>query len=395
LAANVVSYGDSPTQRLFKKVSMFYDLCPEKGLFPAKESGSTHLMSFKGMNSTFYIGSSRSAVFGRGETVHRCHLSEYPSFDKGNPGRAEEIMSEVGQAVPLNGIITVESSPLMRGDALYNLYFGAKSRENNFKPFFFPWWLADDYFLGSGYERCPDEDVEIQLFNAHDKYQDEEAFSRNAEAMAKSLFNMDITITDERIRWRRYKIRELGKKFWREYPEDDQSCWLNPEEMIFSREAIDRLHRRKMPPIDFRVTEQMNVWEYPDGAELYVIGADPAQGLPQSDFSAASILKVSTGTKVASIRGLFPVDVFAGILANIGKEYNNALLAVENNAHGVAVNTWLENMGYPNMYWRTDDKGRPTNIGWITSGNQFGRGTRDPMIDEFERAVRSGAYNTY
>lgn len=374
LAANVVSYGDVPTSKLLKKVQMFYDLCPRKNFFPMINHDTDHLVSFPRMNSSFFIGTSRASVLGRGETIHRCHLSEFASYNKSNPGRAEEIIAEVGQSVPMKtGVLTIESTPYSRGDAFYNIYFGAKSHENNFHAFFFPWWWAGDYFiLDNDVQETHQEDRESNL-----ELTDEEVF----------LCEMN-HLTHDQLRWRRYKIRELGKKFFREYPEDDQSCWLNPESMIFDRPAIDRNLRMKVPQLEFRPAEQLTVWQLPEPC-LYVIGVDPASGLARGDWSTASIIRADNGMEVAAIRGKFPVDTFSTILAQVGKEYNYALIGVENSGHGVAVLKYLENMGYPNIYCSYTDEGKMKAVGWTTSAT-----SRPKMIDDFDTALRSGAFRT-
>lgn len=69
----------------------------------------------------------------------------------------------------------------------------------------------------------------------------------------------------------------------------------------------------------------------------YVIGADPAEGNPTSDDSAATVLDVDTGEEVASLRGKFEPGVFAGYLDTIGVWYNKAPVMVERNNHGHAV----------------------------------------------------------
>jgi hypothetical protein len=374
ISSVVVSHGDKPTRRLFSKVHLFHKGCPRKNFFPNALHDAENLLTFPVLNSSFHVETAKSRIIGRGDTIHRCLLSEFPMYDIGQPGRCEEIFSEIGQSVPMKqGVLTVESTPYMKNDEFYKLYFGAKEGDNNFTPFFFPWWLADDYFITpEDVDEKHKEDIDLKL-DSDPRYPNEEFLVKE-----KGL-------SLDQIRWRRYKIRELGHRFWREYPEDDQSCWLNPESMVFDKTAIERLMVIRQAPLEQRPSDFLTIWERPTGNETYVIGADVAEGLPQGDFSAARILKASNGSFVGSIRGKMPIDIFAGILFRVGIEYNTALLAVENSPHGIGVLTLLQNMGYPNLFWTMDEAGRPIKPGWVTSHT-----SRPLMIDHFDLGLRSG-----
>ena len=375
LTSVVVSHTDFATKRLFNKARMFYDLCPEKNFFPIASRDAENLLYFDKLKSSYYVATAKAKVILKGDTVHRLHLSELAFYDMSNPGRAQDILEEAHEVVPIkHGVLIVESTPNYKNDTFYNLYFGAKYHHNNYKAFFFPWWFADDYKIKNkdvpeGFERDKDENIEL------------------TEEEKDLIFQHNLN--NDQIRWRRFKIREQGNKFWRQHPENDASCWVNPESMIFDKDAIDRLMRQRIKPLDFRPVEQMFIWETPDKSEVYVVGADVAEGLMHGNYSTASIVKVSNGTEVAHIRGKFPVEVCAAILARVGKEYNNALIGVEINQHGMTVLNILNRIGYPNMYWASDDKGRPQKLGWSTNVV-----TRPQMIDEFDRALRVGSFRT-
>lgn len=76
----------------------------------------------------------------------------------------------------------------------------------------------------------------------------------------------------------------------------------------------------------------------------YVIGADPAEGNPTSDDSAATILGAVRGhqlEEVGRLRGKFEPATFASYLDQLGVYFNRAGLLVERNNHGHAVLLWL------------------------------------------------------
>ena len=73
----------------------------------------------------------------------------------------------------------------------------------------------------------------------------------------------------------------------------------------------------------------------------YVVGADPAEGNPQSDDSAFEVLDVETGEEVARLAGRIEPAVFASYIDLIGVWFNRADVLVERNNHGHTVILWL------------------------------------------------------
>jgi hypothetical protein len=55
--------------------------------------------------------------------------------------------------------------------------------------------------------------------------------------------------------------------------------------------------------------------------------------------------------QVAEYQGKPDIDLFATILNDVGRQYGNCLLVVENNNIGYSVLTKLKEMNYPNLYY--------------------------------------------
>jgi hypothetical protein len=85
----------------------------------------------------------------------------------------------------------------------------------------------------------------------------------------------------------------------------------------------------------------LQVFAPPVAGRSYVIGADPAEGNPQSDESAASVVDALTGEQVAVLAGRLEPALFAAGLADTAWFYNGAAILVERNNHGHAVLLWL------------------------------------------------------
>ncbi len=79
------------------------------------------------------------------------------------------------------------------------------------------------------------------------------------------------------------------------------------------------------------------VYVTPQPDRAYVIGADPAEGNPNSDESAATALDSSTGEEVAALAGRIEPTVFGCYLGQLARWYNDAAILSERNNHGHTV----------------------------------------------------------
>jgi hypothetical protein len=117
----------------------------------------------------------------------------------------------------------------------------------------------------------------------------------------------------------------------------------------------------------------LRIWQFPVRTQRgvgnkivmgyhYAAGADPAEGNPNSDDSACSVMCYETGEQVATFATKSEPAVFARYLHVVALWYNNAHIMVERNNHGHAVLLWLRDNS--NMVVMCGDDGKP---GWMTS----------------------------
>jgi hypothetical protein len=92
------------------------------------------------------------------------------------------------------------------------------------------------------------------------------------------------------------------------------------------------------------------IWESYIPDETYLVIADVARG-DGKDSSAFHVFKISNMEQVAEYLGKPSLDMYANILNQVGKEYGNALLVVENIGIGISVLEKLELLGYSNVYY--------------------------------------------
>ena len=92
------------------------------------------------------------------------------------------------------------------------------------------------------------------------------------------------------------------------------------------------------------------IWKKHNPEKPYLIVADVARG-DGKDNSAFHIMELESMEVVAEYVGKPTPDDFADILFNVGAEYGNPQLVIENNNIGFAVLKKLQDNGYPNIYY--------------------------------------------
>ena len=121
-------------------------------------------------------------------------------------------------------------------------------------------------------------------------------------------------------------------------------------ETVFAAEDLEVYYNMSREP-KYRTGFDRNlwIWEEKKDSESYLISADVARG-DGKDYSVCHVFKISSMEIVAEYQGKCTPDVFSRVLFDVGKEYSNGLMVVENNSVGFAVLDKLKEMQYPNLY---------------------------------------------
>jgi hypothetical protein len=137
------------------------------------------------------------------------------------------------------------------------------------------------------------------------------------------------------------------------------------------------------------------VWKYSLSERKYVIAADVARG-DASDYSAFQVIDTNSSEQVCEYKGKLPPDQFAVLLAEAGKRYGNALICPENNTYGYATIMKLVELGYKELYFKSEkDKfnalygNNTTEISKI--GFQTNVQTRGQILTKFEEVIRTNS----
>jgi len=340
-------------ERIFSKVRLAHKYMP-KQFQPvlAKGGGSKYEMKFEDLNSRIYCD-----LEGRGDTIHWLHISE-AAF--AHPKRIRSTL----EAVPVNGIITFESTANGMGNDFYRRWIQPDHRTADL---FFPWFLEDGYEMNADHVTTLTKEERGLIAEVKKKY--------------------GVNLTKEQIAFRRAKILDQQELYLQEYPEDDMTCFLSSGSAPFNLSTIkDMMDDSREPIEDLGI---IKIFKEHDRHKHYVVGVDTAEG-GGGDYSVATVMEIESMEEVAQLRSnkLKPrtfahkVSELCHMFSSGGKEV--PLLGVERNNHGHSVLLELEeHIDYDNLYyfkegkvgWNTDSISRPIMINTFVDGVENGSAT--------------------
>lgn len=199
-AASVIADTLAAAMKLFRKAAFAYDMLPDevRERRPLKSRSKTELLFENG--SSFSVGTS-----ARGGTVHLLHVSEMGKIARKYPEKAREIVTGAFEAVPLDGLIFVESTAEGNGGEFFEMCDSGRKKkeagetltELDFKLHFFPWFNSQEYRLAA---------EPVHLSSADEKY------FRKVQAEAR------VTLDTQQRVWYLKKREVLKRDMKREYP---------------------------------------------------------------------------------------------------------------------------------------------------------------------------------
>jgi hypothetical protein len=130
------------------------------------------------------------------------------------------------------------------------------------------------------------------------------------------------------------------------------------------------------------------------------LSADVARG-DGKDNSTLHIIKLETMEIVAEYQGKPTLDVYSDMINSIGREFNNAMVVVENNSVGIAVLTKLQELRYNNIYFSIKstheyvEQLRGENMSNAIAGFSTTSKTRPLIIAKMEEFIRNKLITVY
>ena len=326
-----VAHSPGSAEVIFNIVRRFWENLPgwlRKGALIHSRANVRQLV-FPLLDSEYRVETA-DANAGRGMTIHNLHCSEVARW----PREAMETLASLRAAVAPEGEVVLESTPNGAAGAFYNEW--QKADETGFAKHFFPWWYEESYRVaGGGGPMAPTGD-ESQLIELHD---------------------LDLG----QIEWRREKWKTLRDLAAQEYAEDASSCFLASGDCVFDLEAIGKAVTRTGQQVQCEDNGRLTKWFPPQEGRLYIIGVDTAGGGSGGDYACAEVIEREIGLQCAELHGHFPPFELARRVAELGRNYAQALLAIERNNQGYGVLAHLRDMEYANIFEKDNQPG------WLTS----------------------------
>ena len=275
----------------------------------------------------------------RGESAYLVVVDELAFLQN-----SEEAWSAIEPVADVGGRVIMLSTANGEGNLFHRLWVGATNGTNRFEPLFFPW----------------------------------SANGRTQE-------------------WYEAKKEDLPE--WvlaQEYPDNPDDAFLKSGRPVFNLERLRQLET--LEPKRGYLNQRrefvedggpLRIWEFPDTARgKYVIGADPSQGLEHGDFASVHDINARTYRVVANWHGHIDPDLLAtDVLDRLGRWYNNALIGVESNNHGLTTLKFLQKAKYHPIYMERSPKYKksvPTDV----LGFRTTQVTKPLAIDELNTALR-------
>jgi hypothetical protein len=215
------------------------------------------------------------------------------------------------------------------GSTFKRIYQAARREENGYTPIFLPWQARPD--------RTPEWHEAIR--------RDYLARDGTLDALHGEYPATDVEALAGRQSDRRFAAEWLARAANSESANSESANSESAASHIVPQPLRDQRSAASTPRSPVRGVRspipRLSVFAPPVPGRGYVIGADPAEGNPQSDESAASVVDSDTGEQVAVLAGRFEPAVFSAGLADTAWYYNGAGILVERNNHGHAVLLWL------------------------------------------------------
>lgn len=364
---------------IFDKAKRFYEHLPLPKLKPSKVKEIE--FAFPEGSSYLRVASAGTVGKGRGMNLNCVMASEVAFWPR------SEVLVGLFQAVPnlpdtfwilestANGMSGV-------GKAFFDEWRAAVDGRSSLTPIFIPWFVMPKYRMTPALDPQDWDDDEKLLVQQFGQY----------------------GVDGESLAWRRWaietKCQGSAELFSQEYPASPSEAFLSSGSPAFDRRAVLFQERNICPPVEQGYMENgqfvpvrkgwVSVWRRPQDGHQYVVGADTAEG-SGGDYACAQVLDMATLEQVALVHGFIQPWDLAHQIAQLAKWYNTALVAVEVQGSGRAVQDYLHRvLHYPNFHvWRGRvDLIRPArarHFGWETNAQ-----SRPVLIEAGRRALNAG-----
>lgn len=343
----MLSKTEREATKLLSKAKYIYKFMPRWLQLAGPELMQNNVLKMVFSNDSVIESMPSANEPARGESVYLAIIDEMAFLP--NP---EEAWASIEPIADVGGRVICLSTAKGEGNIFYTLWQGSQNGTNRFHGIFFPWSANGDRDQ-SWYDA---QSLELPPWQLHQEYPSnpEEAFIRSG----RPVFDIDVLHNI---------VCEKPKQGFNKKLSDSKNAFI------------------------FESTGgPLSIWQLPMFGTTYAIGADVAEGLARGDYSTAHVIEAKTGLVVAHWHGHIDPDRFGEeVLYALGHFYNEAVIGVESNNHGLTTLTSLNKAGYVNLYrQRRLNQRHPEQteqLGWRTTTL-----TKPLAIDELSANLRDG-----
>jgi hypothetical protein len=317
-------------ESIFRIVQRFWDCLPEplKRGELRRSRANVGQMVFSALDSEFRVLSASDENAGRGLTFQNLHCSEVSRW----PGDASATLAGLRAALVPGGELVMESTPNGAYGCFYDEWLTAE--EKGVVPHFYPWWLEPEYVSKAITDPRGDE---LALMRERGLSAGQIGFRRGLEAGYRGLRTQ-------------------------EFAEDPQLCFRSSGDSCFDMEAVEQRLAELPRPTSLRRGGALQIWLPALAGREYLIAVDTAGGGPDGDYAAVQIIDLETGAQCGELQQRLGTLELAHVAAALGREYGDALIAVERNNHGAGVLAYLDAVQrYAHVYEQAGV------AGWLTT----------------------------
>jgi hypothetical protein len=326
-----VAHTREAAEQIFYAVQRMYDNLPQEmreGV-ARRSRANVGQMVFAGVDSEFRVVSAADENAGRGMSITHLHCSEVSRW----PGDASATLAGLKAALRPEGEMVLESTPNGAYGCFYEEWSEAEAQ--GMVRHFFPWWMEPSYMAAAV---------------AEDSLHDDERALVEREGLSL-----------EQIGFRRWMQATYRGMAVQEFAEDAVRCFRASGHCLFELDEVEDRMEKVAGPIESRRNGALLVWMPAVPGREYVIAVDPAGGGSDGDYAAVQVVDRATGLQCAELRERLHPRALTLLVASLAAEYNDALVVVERNNHGMAVLAYLEREDV-RLYMAKDRQ-----AGWLTS----------------------------
>lgn len=332
---------DDTAVKLFRATEVFMDSLPE-GIRPKLSASTQHSIEFdhsaveSGLKSTITVGSAQSKTFGRGLPTHRLLATEVAFYDD----NALNVLAGIIARMPTGISRRIEESTAdgQQGYFFENWMKATEGDEGAQTPHFFPWFLDPDYQISFAPQTRWGQHVGQDNLTDHEQY-----------LVSEHL------LSNDQIRWRRWKTSDLPDLFKQEFPENADEAFLPIGAAVFELREIDRAALSVRSPV--HESDGTLVWAGPQLGRSYEVVIDQASGEQRDpnerplDFQCITVWDSVTLEQMATYRRReVTARVLAKIAADFAEQYHDALVIPESNLAKFGFMEWLREFGVKSIY---------------------------------------------